>query len=131
MDSGTRPFDVAGVSALATAICYMSMVTFIGRLTRSLAGQCPARLRPYVFDLVTTFQLMAYSLELGHIRGFAGDVGFTIALVCIPFWAELTITQGRYVTNSLIYVFLGFFSDWRTYRNRKTTVFMECIFKFH
>ncbi|KAI0231886.1 hypothetical protein LSAT2_017767 [Lamellibrachia satsuma] len=94
MDSGTRPFDVAGVSALATAICYMSMVTFLGRLTRSLASQCPARLRPYVFDLVTTFQLMAYSLELGHIRGFAGDVGFTIALVCIPFWAELTIAHG-------------------------------------
>ena len=78
---------------LITSICYYSTAMLAGRLMREAVRRSPTPklLTPFLLDFITTFQMMACSLENSHVRIHYGMAGYVMAMVVTGLWGCLTL----------------------------------------
>ena len=75
-----------------TSLCFYALNTVFGRQARRAVRHfMPKSVVPYALDLVTTFQLMACSLENGQIRKHYGDGAYVLVMFSIGMWSYATI----------------------------------------
>ena len=83
---------------LATSILYYGLTALLARGLRVMSKIGLSKYRYLFFlitDFITSFQLMAFSLENGQLRKHYGDLAYVITLVCVGLWAIYAIQDGQ------------------------------------
>ena len=81
-----------------TSIFYYSLTAIFARTLRHFAQAKFYKFRHlYILlaDFITSFQLMAFSLENGQIRAHYGEVAYVLTLVCVGLWAVYAVSDGQ------------------------------------
>ena len=95
-----RGLDDDGLASelpFVSSLLYYAITALLGRALRfaiRVRLKNDVLLRRLLFDFVTTFQLMAMSLENGQLRKHYGDVAYIAILLATGVWSYYTIDDG-------------------------------------
>lgn len=83
---------------LIISIFYYALTAVVARSLRLAVNERFYKfkyLHTVLMDFITSFQLMAFSLENGQVRKHYGELAYTCTLVCVGLWAVYAISDGQ------------------------------------